>query len=409
MRTTDDVHLQARVCAVKCYYKTDGNISEAMQAFEDDWNEQHEEHSISDTRSFIQLSVEKLEKSFDLHNAGGQGRRKLLSDADAMVCAAILGEGYMQQQVVIEGEVTREYEELKQYTSLSVALQLSARLRELTTDKGLKPVYVEGRLHDVAPWLKYGVLPMKLPLSEKVMKARLEYCRMMLKLIEEDPDFLKRVFWFDECRIWSNRDLAGKLRVWYDRRKLAGQPPEENPMFDLHTSRRIDFVLIVNARLGCVYVEFLTGTTDIDKMGRHNPGMREHMERRKDFELERKKYQNDITEKLGTGCYRVSQMWHCTVASYLYSAPVRTAVSHSMHVCCCVASTTRSAYSLLSMTNLAACSLVAASMARPHTLLSGVGGWYNLSNLNPCLHALQQQRRSSFTCCPGCWLCVCTR
>jgi hypothetical protein len=75
--------------------------------------------------------------------------------------------------------------------------------------------------------------------------------------------------------------------VWYDRRKLAGQPPEENPMFDLHTSRRIDFVLIVNARLGCVYVEFLTGTTDIDAMGRHNPGMREHMERRKDFELVR--------------------------------------------------------------------------------------------------------------------------
>ena len=64
MRTTDDVHLQARVCAVKCYYKTDGNISEAMQAFEDDWNEQHEEHSISDTRSFIKGSIRKLEKKF---------------------------------------------------------------------------------------------------------------------------------------------------------------------------------------------------------------------------------------------------------------------------------------------------------------------------------------------------------
>jgi hypothetical protein len=67
-------------------------------------------------------------------------------------------------------------------------------------------------------------------------------------------------------------------------------------------------------------------------------------------------------------------MSHSTVASYLYSAPASTAVSHSMHVCCGAASTTSSAYSLLSMTNLAACSLVAASMARPHTLLSGVGG-----------------------------------
>ena len=55
MRTTNELHLQARVCAVKCYYKKDGNISEAMQAFDDDWNAQHPKHTISDTRSFIQL------------------------------------------------------------------------------------------------------------------------------------------------------------------------------------------------------------------------------------------------------------------------------------------------------------------------------------------------------------------
>ena len=102
MRTTNEVHLQARVCAVKCYYKKDGNISEAMQAFEDDWNAQHPKHTVTDTRKFIQLSVKKLEKSFDLHDSGGQGRHKKLTDADAGVCADILAEGYMQQQVVLE-------------------------------------------------------------------------------------------------------------------------------------------------------------------------------------------------------------------------------------------------------------------------------------------------------------------
>ena len=363
MKTNDEVHRDARVCAVKCYYKADGVISDAMDAFQEQWNAQHPEHTISDTRSFIQLSVSKLEVSHTLHDAVGHGRPKLLSDDDAVKCADIVAEGYMQQQVVTEEGVSHEYEELKQFTSLSDALQMSARLRALTTDKGLKPEYVERRLHDVAPWLKYGVLPMKLPLSVDVMEARLQYCGMMLKFIEEDPDFLKRVFWYDECRIWFNMDLAGKLKVWYDRRKLAGQPPEENPMFELHGARRIDFALILNARLGCVYVEFLTGTTDIDTMGRHNPGMREHMERRKDFELARIEAVGDIEKKKGTGCYRVSQMWHCTAASYLYSAPVSTAVSHSQHVCCCAASTTMSAYSLLSVTNLAACNLVAASIA----------------------------------------------
>ena len=64
MRTRDEVHLLARVCAIKCYYKQDCNMSEAMQAFEDDWNAQHPEHTISDTRSFIKGSIRKLEKKF---------------------------------------------------------------------------------------------------------------------------------------------------------------------------------------------------------------------------------------------------------------------------------------------------------------------------------------------------------
>lgn len=331
MKTQDEVHLQARVCAVRCYYKADGNMAAAMKAFEEQWNEVHTTHRIKDTRNFIQLSVRKLEVSFDLHDAGGQGRRRTLSDDAALECAEIIAKGFLQQHVVIDGGVTREYDEWKQYTSLPVALQMSAPLRALTTDKGMKPEYVQGRLHDVAPWLTYGVLPMKLPLSSTVVDARLQYCRRMLKRIERDPDFLKRVFWVDECRIWFNKDLAGKLRVWYDRRKLAGQPPEENPMFDLHGSKRIDFLLILNARLGFVYVEFLTGTTDIDIMGRHNPAMREHVARRAQFELARA----DITEKVGTGCYRVSQMWQCAAASHLYSAPANIAVSQPLHVCLC--------------------------------------------------------------------------
>lgn len=304
MRTQDELHLQARVCAVKCYYQAFGEMPAAMQAFEEQWNEAHQNHTISDTRSFIQLSVKKLETDYDLHNTGGQGRHQLLSDDDAVKCVGILAEGYPQHIVVIDGGVTRGYDECKQFTSLPEALHRSARLRELTTDKGMKPEYVMGRLHDVASYLTYGVLPMKLPLPPDVIAARLAYCVDMLRRIELDPDFLKRVFWVDECRIWFNKDLAGKLKVWFDRRKLAGEPPEENPMFELHAAKRIDFLLIVNARLGFVYVEFLTGTTDIDTMGRLNPGMRQHVARRAQFDT----HYTKAADKPGTGCYRVSHV-----------------------------------------------------------------------------------------------------
>lgn len=304
MRTIDEVHLDARVCAVRCYYQALGDMPAAMQAFEEEWNEENQKHTISDTRSFIQLSVKKLETHYDLHNRGGQGRHPQLSDQDAFECANIVAEGYPQHNVVVVDGAARGYEEYKQFTSLSEALLMSQPLRARTTAKGMKAEYVMGRLHDVAPFLTYGVLPMKLPLSATLMEARLAYCKEMLRRLESDPGFLERVFWFDECRIWFNKELAGKLRVWYDRRKLAGQPPEENPMFNLHGAKRIDFVLILNAKLGFVYVEFLTGTTDIDTDGRHNPGMRAHIARRAQFDT----HYTKKADKPGTGCYRVSHM-----------------------------------------------------------------------------------------------------
>lgn len=304
MKTKTDEHLQARVCAIKCYYQADEDMAAAMGAFEKQWNEQHLKHTISDVRAFIKLSVSKLEEGYSLRDAGGQGRKHTLSEEDALVCAELLAKGYWQEHVAEVEGVSRPWGEYKQYTSLSEALAASAGLRKLTTDKGMKQAYVERRLHEVARWLTYGKLPMKLPLSPKAIEQRLQYCRLLLRLLEEDPDFLMRVFWVDECRIWFNKDLAGKLMVWYDRRKLDGQPPMENPLLALHGTKRIDFILILNARLGCVYVEFLTGTTDIDEMGRRNPGMRQHMQTRKQWEALR----TDLTKKLGTGCYRVSQM-----------------------------------------------------------------------------------------------------
>lgn len=296
----DLVHHQARVCACKCYWQEQGDMPAAVAAFREEWNELHPEHMIIDVRHFIKRCVEALEDRFHLFDAGGQGAPHKLSNDDAVKCAEILVAGYPQECVVTVGGKTERYDEQKQFTSLGQALQMSAPLRALTTDKGMSEDYVMGRLHDVAPYLAYGVLPVKAKLSQEAMNARVEYCKEMLQRLEREPDFLERVFWADECRIWVNKDLSGKLKVWYDKRKLEGQPPQSSPMAGLHGSKRIDFLLIVNAKLGCVYVEFLTGTTDIDRMGRHTPGMQQHLETRRNFDQQ-------AQEKPGTGCYRVSQ------------------------------------------------------------------------------------------------------
>lgn len=279
----DKLHLEARVCACKCFYAAGCDMPAAIVIFQEEWNDSHPEHRIADVRAFIQKSVSKLENNGDLHDAGGQGRHHKLSDDDARTCADIISAGYLQEQKLTDHGVSLVWYEHKQYTSLSEALTESDALRALTTDKGLSEDYVKGRLHDVAPYLIYGPLPMKMPLTHAQMAARVRYCKRMLKRLVQDPDFLMKVFWVDECRIWFNKDLAGRLMVWFDRRKVYGQPPESNMWFDIHISKRIDFLLILNAKMGFVYMEFLTGTTDLDTKLRHNQVMRDHVAARGRF------------------------------------------------------------------------------------------------------------------------------
>lgn len=300
----DLLHHEARVRACKCYWQAQCHMPDAVAAFEKEWNAPHPEHRLLDVRHFIKLSVESLESRFHLFDEGGQGRPHKLSHEDAELCAQMLVDGYPQECVVTVGSETRRFVEQKQFTSLGQALQMSAPLRALTIDKGMSEDYVMGRLHDVRPYLAYGVMPVKLQLSQEAMNARVKYCTEMLEKLEREPGYLERIFWADECRIWVNKELSGKLKVWYDKRQLEGQPPQSSPMSAIHGSKRIDFFLIVNAELGCVHVEFLTGTTDIDSMGRLTPGMREHIERRKQYDT----HFTGKDQKPGTGCYRVSQI-----------------------------------------------------------------------------------------------------
>lgn len=69
-----DLCLQARFCAVKCFFQAHRDMPTAMQYFEQEWNSVHPEHLISDTEVFINLAVVKFETEYDLRDPGTHGR-----------------------------------------------------------------------------------------------------------------------------------------------------------------------------------------------------------------------------------------------------------------------------------------------------------------------------------------------
>ena len=270
------LHLQARYLAVQLYFRHNEQMPAAVAAFAQ-WNAAHPEHEIIDVRNFIHRTVEKLGTHFTLLDRTGGGRPFKLPHDAAMRAVGIIAEGYMQEHCVIDGGVERYYYEHKRFTSLSEAIMHSAPLRALMQQYDVSHDYLLSRLHDVEPLLAYGPLPMKMVLTPLQMHERQQYCLRMLAALQADPYLLYKIFWVDECRILVSKDLFGRLKVWYDRRDLEGQPPEPHPEFTHGNARRIDLLLIVNAVLGCVYVEFLTGTTNIEMDGRINPAMQRQM------------------------------------------------------------------------------------------------------------------------------------
>jgi hypothetical protein len=285
----DEELMQGRVFAAKCYWSNWEDLPEAVRQFQAEWNDLHD-NRIRDVRAFIKASVAKLETHFTLLDLGGQGRGKQMPDCAVGEVGDLIRKGYTEQRTVQVGEDTRDYIEHLRFTSLKEAILMSPEIRALKEEYGVSERYLHERLQDVRPYLRYGRLPQKRVLSDQDKEDRVGYCDQMLEWLEEDPDFLLDVFWCDECRVGVNRDLAGRLRVWYDRRDVDGKPPEPIPDFVMEGSICLDLLLIVNARKGFVYVEFLTGTTDIETDGRHNPMMQ---------------YVMQLREQHGLGCYKV--------------------------------------------------------------------------------------------------------
>lgn len=295
MHPHDKQLLDAREFAVECFFSSQQVMAEAIRRFQWGWNRVHDE-KISDVRSFIERNVEKLRTHHTVQDLGGQGRDVIMPDEVVREIGSIIAKGHTEEHSFQWGGKDVEYIEGLRFTSLSQAIRESPRIQELQAqypakgDEEGQVRYLLRRLHEVVPTLVYEHLPMKHPLSADDKQARVEFSVEVSEALDEDPDLLYDTYFADECSIWLNRHECGKLMMWFERHDVYGHPPADNVLCDREGSVRLEVVLIANARRGLVWVEFLTGTTDLEKDGRHNQLMRDNMK---------------IREDLGLGCYKV--------------------------------------------------------------------------------------------------------
>lgn len=295
MHQHDKEQLEARGFAVECFFTSQGRMPDAIQRFQSEWNKGRD-CPIADVRGFIQYNVEKFRSHQTLHDLGGQGRDVIMPDEVVREIGSIIAQGHTKQRSCRSEGKDLPWIEGLHFTSLSEAIRESPRIQELQSQYPAKGgeegqvKYLWRRLHEVVPTLVYQHLPMKRPLSDADKQQRVEYAENRSADLEEDPDMLYDGYWADEVSIWINKHECGQLMMWFEKHDVHGLPPAENVFCAREGSVRLEVLLIVSARRGLVWVEFLTGTTDLERDGRHNEMMRLNMR---------------IREELGLGCYKV--------------------------------------------------------------------------------------------------------
>jgi hypothetical protein len=265
--------LQQRLAAVEAWYSSGKEIGPAISTMRQLLAER-QLPAPKDLNHFIHYQIEKLTSYYTLLDVREHPCPPKVPNEVIQRAADILAHGHEYALISQFGPYLNYFRETRHFTSMRQACMLSAELRGIMQQYDVTPKYILKRIHIVAPRLAYTGLPMKIQLSAENMQQRMEYAAWMYAQHVADPKFLQKILWGDETRIYMGKDLLGRLRVYHYTGHYEGQPPIPNPLLNKENSMRVDVALFVDAVNGLAFVEFLTGTTNIEAEGRYTVGMR---------------------------------------------------------------------------------------------------------------------------------------
>lgn len=272
---------EARLKAYQCYIHSDADMAAAMLDFERLWNKVQEPGKgfvIADTRKFIKRAVNKLESKFTLRTLTPPGPPEKITKKIILEAADIVAAGYMQDVYVYVNNERHHFTEHKFFTSLQQAVLHDTRLAAILEKHRVSVKYMAAKFRKHCLGLHYHNLRMRVVLTVTQMKLRVKYCQDMLAKLDLNPDYLLDMHWMDECTIWIGQDeISKKLHVWSYRHDDEGLSPEPNELFKRSKSFKINLLLVVNARHGCIHAEFLTGTAGLGPLDRATIGMKQVM------------------------------------------------------------------------------------------------------------------------------------
>lgn len=232
-------------------------------------------HSRKSIKKFIRRQVDKHER---LHNVADQYKNrappnpKKVPDDEALRCAAILKAGYIATKTLTFGRrkggkrreevrVWREY-----YSGIREACLKEPYLYEVCNMRGVTPAHLLRRMHEVDPNLVMRRRDMKRALSPEQRAERMAAAKRNLEQLEaEGPAYVRHITWVDEFAIWMVAK-KGCRQVYCDAHDEGVHVVVPLETVQKGDKVKLRILLAVNWRLGACFMEFMTGTSDIQRL-----------------------------------------------------------------------------------------------------------------------------------------------
>ena len=185
-----------------------------------------------------------------------RGMRPRMPDDVARQLVIVLLNGYEEEVTKLRRGCMVTYTKHKWFRSIHDAVTRSEVIRKALHDYNIQEHVFLLRLRNVAPWLKRRHFHPRMAVTREVRDLRIEQCELWLSMGDKELlRYLCRVLWIDSKTFY----IQPKSRFVYAPADADMAVEDERLTGD--EDLKIVYYIVVNAVLGPVYIEYVTGTS----------------------------------------------------------------------------------------------------------------------------------------------------
>lgn len=151
------------------------------------------------------------------------------------------------------------------YTSVSMAVRHSPELKALRDKYGLSNKKLLYYMRQADPGLRRRRVHIKYGFDPEERAKRQTRAESLWQKCIKTPTWLQRTYFIDECSIWIDNEAAKGIKVYADAHDKGFHEVIHYDKLDKNEKIKVRFIAAVNAQYGAVYLEFTTGTMDIQR------------------------------------------------------------------------------------------------------------------------------------------------